>query len=71
MVGNQSIRLILAYGAQENELKEKKDKFLIFIEEKVVVAENEGQGLIIQLDGNLHAGPALLKDDPNPQNRIS
>ena len=41
LVGNLSIRLIPAHGAQENELKENKDKFLKFIEEEVVIAENE------------------------------
>ena len=41
LVGNLSICLILAYGTQENELKENKDKFWKFIEEEVVIAENE------------------------------
>ena len=29
----------------------------------------EDIGLIIQMDGNLHGGPALIKDDPNTQNQ--
>ena len=29
----------------------------------------EGDGLIIQMDGNLHAGKELVKNDPNKQNR--
>jgi hypothetical protein len=41
LVGNLSICLMLAYRTQENELKENKDKFLKFIEEEVVIAENE------------------------------
>ena len=28
----------------------------------------EGDGLVIQMDGNVHAGPALIKGDPNKQN---
>ena len=39
-----------------------------FLEEEANKAELEGLGLIIQMDGNLHAGPELIKNDPNPQN---
>ena len=28
----------------------------------------ENQGLLIQMDGNLHAGPDVIKNDPNTQN---
>ena len=38
------------------------------LEEETNNAELEGDGLIIQMDGNLHAGSALIKDDPNKQN---
>ena len=31
-------------------------------------AESEEHGVILQMDGNLHAGEGLIKDDPNPQN---
>ena len=40
-----------------------------FIEEEVNQAEINGHGLIVQMDGNLHAGPELIKDDPNTQNK--
>ena len=69
VVGNIPIRIIVGYGVQENASKEKKDKFWDFIEKEVVQAELEDQGLIIQMDGNLHAGGELVKDDPNPQNQ--
>ena len=69
VVGNIPIRIIVGYGVQENASKEKKDKFWDFIEKEVVQAELEDQGLIIQMDGNLHAGEGLVKDDPNPQNQ--
>ena len=29
-------------------------------------AEIEGHGVLLQMDGNLHAGSALVKGDPNP-----
>ena len=32
-------------------------------------AELEQDGLIIQMDANLHAGPGLVKSDPNKQNQ--
>ena len=51
-----SVRAISAYGPQENAIKEKKDKFWDFIENEVNEAELEGDGLVIQMDGNLHAG---------------
>ena len=63
------VRAVAAYGPQENALKEKKDKFWDFIEKEVNDAELEGDGLIIQMDGNLHAGPEIIKNDPNKQNR--
>ena len=58
-----------AYGPQENALKEKKDKFWDFLDKEVNDAELEGDGLIIQMDGNLHAGSDLIKNDPNKQNK--
>ena len=68
VVGNIPIRVIGAYGVQENASKDKKEKFWNFIEEEVRQAENNGEGIIIQMDGNLHAGEKLVKNDPNPQN---
>ena len=58
LVGNLSIPLV--YGAQENELNEKFWKFIV---------EEKGHGLILQMDRNLYAGRALLKNDPNHQHR--
>ena len=68
VVGDIPIRVIVGYGVQENASKEKKNKFWDFIEQEVNQAELEEQGIIIQMDGNLHAGDSLVKDDPNPQN---
>ena len=68
IVGNIPIRIIVGYGVQENASKEKKVKFWDFIEKEVNQAASEEQGVIIQMDGNLHAGEKLIKDDPNPQN---
>ena len=68
VVGNMRIRVVVAYGVQENALKEKKEKFWKFMENEVVEAEQNEEGIIIEMDGNLHAGKDLVKSDPNPQN---
>ena len=69
MVGSIPIRVLVAYGVQENASKEKKRKFWEFIEDEICQASNENQGLLIQMDGNLHAGEKLVMGDPNPQNQ--
>ena len=38
------------------------------MEKEVSQAEFEEQGIIVQMDGNLHAGEDFIKNDPNPQN---
>ena len=63
------VRAVTAYGPQENALKDLKDRFWEYLEEEVNSAEFEGEGLMIQMDGNLHAGQDLIKDDPNKQNQ--
>ena len=68
VLGTIPVKLVVAYGPQENALKEKKESFWEFLEDEANKAEMEDHGLIIQMDGNLHAGPELIKEDPNPQN---
>ena len=67
-IEGMTIKIVNAYGPQENATKEKKEKFWEFLEEESIKAELENLGLIIQMDGNMHAGPKIIKDDPNPQN---
>ena len=38
------------------------------MENEVVEAEQNEEGIIIEMDGNLHARKDLVKSDPNPQN---
>ena len=64
-----SIRVVAAYGPQENALKEKKEKFWQFLDKEATEAELEGDGFILQMDGNLHAGNEIIKEDPNMQNK--
>jgi hypothetical protein len=67
-LGGIPTRIIVGYGPQENDIIEKKKKFWDFIEREINEAELENHGLMIQMDGNLHAGD-LVKNDPNPQNK--
>ena len=66
---NMPIRIIVGYGPQENAEIEKKKKFWNFIENEIFEAEVANHGIIFQMDGNLHAGPGLVKKDPNPMNK--
>ena len=69
VLGEIPVRIIVGYGPQENAHIDKKNKFWSFIENEVTEAELEDHGIIFQMDGNLHAGPQLVKSDPNSQNR--
>ena len=68
-MGSLTVRVVTAYGPQEYAPVSQKNKFWDFLDEEACLAEMEGQGLIIQMDGNLHAGPDLVHNDPNQQNR--
>ena len=63
------VRIIVGYGPQENDNIDKKTQFWNFIEQEINEAEIAEHGIILQMDGNLHAGPGLVKNDPNPINR--
>ena len=68
VAGDFPIRIVTGYGPQENSNSSIKEKFWEFLEQELIQAEIENQGLLVQIDGNLHAGPQLVKQDPNPQN---
>ena len=68
-MGGKQVRIVTAYGPQENASIDKKNNFWEFLEKEMNDAEFEEEGLILQMDGNLHAGPNLIKHDPNKQNQ--
>ena len=68
VIGKLSVKIIVGYGPQENALKEKKENFWEFLEHETNKAELAEQGVIIQMDGNLHAEPKVVKNDPNIAN---
>ena len=65
-----SIRCVNGYGPQENEQNEKKMNFWASLDNEVENADFEGFGFILQMDGNLWAGPNIIPGDPNPKNKM-
>ena len=66
---NLKIRCCAAYGCQESDLLERKEKFWNYLEEEVFFAEQSGSGFILHFDGNLWAGSDIIPGDPRRQNR--
>ena len=71
------MRLVVGYGAQENDRQaklhnmsqnERKQLMWNFIEEETKEAERLEQGIVVQIDSNAHLGPEQIKKDPNPIN---
>ena len=65
---NLAIRCVNAYGPQEKDLVEKKREFWANLDSQVEAAELESTGFVLQMDGNLWAGPELINGDPNEKN---
>ena len=66
---DMTIRCCAAYGCQENEKQERKEKFWDYLDEEVLLAEQSGAGFILHFDGNLWVGDKLVPGDPWKQNR--
>ena len=64
-VGNHDIRIINAYGPQEDDGNNEVYKFWQGIEEEIVSAKDENCLIILQLDANAKIGKENLKGDPN------
>ena len=67
-VNDFPIRILNGYGPQAGDKAERKRKFWDFIEREVNNASVAGAGFILQMDGNCHLGPEIIKDDVNIQN---
>ena len=57
-----------AYGPQEKDPREKKDRFWQFLEEEAKHADLEGKGFILQGDLNSWLGNTYIPKDPRKQN---
>ena len=66
---DMKFRCCVAYGCQENDPVERKEKFWDYLDEEIFYAEQSEAGFILQFDGNLWAGQELIPGDPRPQNR--
>ena len=76
-VNKFEMRLVVGYGAQDNDRQakihemsqlERKKLLWDFLEEEINEAEKMQQGIVIQIDANAHLGCDIIKDDPNPRN---
>ena len=67
-IDGKNIRVINAYGPQVIDSIERKTKFWCRIQDEIREAQDNGISIILQMDGNLHAGSDIIKDDPNPIN---
>ena len=64
--GHQELRIINAYGPQEDEVQNSLS-FWQQLEAEVIMAKDENQFTLIQLDANAKVGPQVIKSDPNIQ----
>ena len=64
-VGHHDVRIINAYGPQEDDGSNKVYKFWQEIEQEIVSAKDENCLLILQMDANAKIGKENLKGDPN------
>ena len=68
-VQEMKIRCVNAYGPQESAPVDIKDKFWKRLSFEANQADLTGAGFILEMDGNLWAGPELIPNDPNPMNK--
>ena len=66
--GTTRLRCVTGYGPQESDCTSRKAKFWNYLEIEVHTAQEEGIGLIIEIDSNAWVGDKLIPGDPNKQN---
>ena len=64
-VAGKDIRIINAYGPEENWTSEEKMPFFLALEEEISKAKLHGKLVILELDANSKLGPQYIKDDPH------
>ena len=68
IVDGLPIRCICAYGPQEYEKVDKKEKFWARLSHEVQESLMNDNATIVQMDGNLWGGPEIINNDPNKIN---
>ena len=66
---NFPIRIVNAYGPQENDSIDRKQKFWSRVSQEVEDAMSCDRGFIMEMDGNLHVGNEVIPGDPNSCNQ--
>ena len=66
-IGTRSVRLINAYGPQENSNEENKNEFYNNLETEVMKSKLAGAMICIELDANAKLGSLIIPNDPNNQ----
>ena len=65
MCGNMKIRVINAYGPQEDDTQQNKLNFWMGIEEEILAAKSESCLVLVQMDANAKLGRNIISMDPN------
>ena len=65
---NKSIRVCSAYGPQNKEEADLKEKFWEYLDKDAKSADKSGSSYYLQMDGNMNAGEELIPGDTRPQN---
>ena len=68
-IQTEKIRLINAYGPQEDELEDVKKLFFNKLDVEVKAAKVVGAFICIEMDANSKLGPSLIPGDPHPQSK--
>ena len=71
-VAGKDIRIINAYGPQENWTSDEKMPFFVALEEEISKSQLDGKSIILELDANSKLGPKYIEKDLHPmsQNRV-
>ena len=66
--GLTRLRCVIGYGPQLTDSPTRKENFWKYLDKEVINAQEEGVGIIIEIDSNAWAGKGILPNDPNNQN---
>ena len=65
LIGKQKLRIINAYGPQENEMKEKIFSFWQQFESEIINAKENDCFVLIEMDANAKLGAGWIQNDPH------
>ena len=64
-IQNYKIRFINSYGVQENSSAEERAEFYSILEEEIIITQDNGRMLCLEMDANAKLGHLYIKGDPN------